>query len=140
MIEQAPSPLAFPRRGQSIELDSREQATLKTIIDLLIPADEDFPPPSSLQLIDELIPYFRPHPLSHNPLLIKEQRLRSILSSLNTLAGGDFCGVCQNEQQHILRQLEQQEPAFFQMLWTLVNHSYYARLAKLARPTATATP
>jgi hypothetical protein len=36
--------------------------------------------------------------------------------------------------------LEQQEPAFFQMLWTLVNHSYYARLAKLARPTATATP
>ena len=114
---------------QKIELSLEERAQLNTIIDLLIPSDKDFPPPSSLQLIDKLLHHLLPRTGRKTPLLLSEKRLRSALKELNLSAGGDFCKASSEKQENLLRYLEQRDPAFFQSLWTLVNHSYYTLLA-----------
>ncbi len=114
---------------QKIELSLEERTQLNTIIDLLIPSDKDFPPPSSLQLIDELLHHLLPRTGRKTPLLLSEKRLRSALKELNLSAGGDFCKASSEKQQNLLHYLEQRDPAFFQSLWTLVNHSYYTLLA-----------
>jgi len=121
--------LSPPLFKQKIELSLEERAQLNTIIDLLIPSDKDFPPPSSLQLIDELLHHLLPRSGRKTPLLLSEKRLRSALKELNLSAGGDFCEASSEKQQNLLRYLEQRDPAFFQSLWTLVNHSYYTLLA-----------
>ncbi|GAC1359844.1 MAG: hypothetical protein NVS2B12_38470 [Ktedonobacteraceae bacterium] len=115
---------------QRVELSQEERAQLNTIIDLLIPSDKDFPPPSSLQLIDELLYHLLPRTTGRKAtLLLNEKRLRSALKELNLSAGGDFCKASLERQQYLLRYLEHRDPAFFQSLWTLVNHSYYTLLA-----------
>ncbi len=121
--------LTSASRTQAIELSHEEQAELNTIIDLLIPSDKDFPPPSSLHLIDELLRHLLPNAEQKTTLLLNEKRLRSVLHELNQSAGGNFCQVSPEKQQALLRHLEQREPAFFQLFWTIVNHSYYKRLA-----------
>ena len=63
--------------------------------------------------------------------LLSEKRLRTTLRDLNVLAGGNFCGASSERQHATLKYFERREPALFQTLWTLANHSYYSRLATL---------
>jgi hypothetical protein len=116
-------------RKKPIELSHEEQAQLNTIIDLLIPSDNDFPPPSSLHLVDELLGHLRSIGEHKATLSLSEHRLRAVLQDLNTAAGGNFCQVSSEKQHTLLRLLEYQDLAFFQTLWTLVNHTYYKLLA-----------
>jgi Gluconate 2-dehydrogenase subunit 3 len=118
------------RAKQTIELSVEERRQLNTIIDLLIPSDQDFPPPSSLHLIDEVLQ----HLLPGAGLMLNEKHLRAVMRDLNASAGGNFCHISMETQQALLRHLEQREPATFQALWTLANHSYYTRLAILTLP------
>ena len=118
-----------PVRKKPIELSHEEQAQLNTIIDLLIPSDNDFPPPSSLHLVDELLDHLRSIGEHKATLTLSEHRLRAVLQDLNTAAGGNFCQVSSEKQHTLLRLLEYQDLAFFQTLWTLVNHTYYKLLA-----------
>jgi hypothetical protein len=130
------STLPYPvsRQKQTIELSFDERRQLDTIIDLLIPSDQDFPPPSSLHLIDEVLQHLLPGAGNKGGLMLSEKRLRAVMHELNTSAGGNFCHVTTEKQQVLLRLLEQREPAIFQALWTLANHSYYTRLAIQALP------
>lgn len=114
---------------QSIELSREERLLLNTIIDLLIPSDKDFPAPSSLHLIDEFLRHLLPDVNRRLSLMVNEKRLRTVMHDLNTSAGGSFCAASVEKQQKLLRNLEHRDPAFFQALWTLANHSYYTRLA-----------
>jgi hypothetical protein len=116
-------------RKYTIELSFDERTQLNAIIDLLIPSDKDFPPPSSLQLIDVFLLQLHPTAEHKATLMLNERRLRTILQELNTSAGGNFCTANADKQQTLLRDLEHQEPALFETLWTLVNHSYYKLLA-----------
>jgi len=118
-------------RSQKIELSPEERSQLNAFIDLLIPADKDFPPPSSLHLIDAFLNHLTPSKTDKMSLLLSEKRLHAALGDLNASAGGNFCGVSSEQQHTILKHFEQREPALFQTLWTLVNHSYYSRLATL---------
>jgi hypothetical protein len=111
------------------ELTREEKAQLNTIIDLLIPSDEYFPPPSSLQLIDEFLLHFSSRIDYYTPRMLNLKKLRSVLRELDNAAEGSFCTASPEQQQRLLRSLEQRDPAFFQELWTLANHSYYARMA-----------
>jgi hypothetical protein len=120
-----------PTRKQQIELSLEERNQLNTFIDLLIPADKDFPPPSSLHLIDTFLTYLAPGKTDKMSLLVSEKRLRTALRDLNTSADGNFCGVSAERQQTILKHFARREPALFQTLLTLANHSYYSRLATL---------
>ncbi len=130
MLSTAPA----QKRKQRIELSAEEYAQLNMIIDLLIPSDDNFPPPSSLHLIDEFLHYLRNNSVHKTSLFFNEQRLRKFLRDINISAEGDFCRQRPEVQQALLRELEQRDPAFFQALWMLANHSYYARLATLQRP------
>ncbi|GHO86093.1 hypothetical protein [Dictyobacter formicarum] len=121
--------LAPTFRKTRVELSNEEQAQLNTIIDLLIPSDKDFPPPSSLPLIDEILLHLSPKAGRKNTPMLSEKRLRAVLHELNLSADGNFCLANTEKQQSLLRHLEYRDPAFFQALWTLVNHSYYALLA-----------
>ncbi len=116
-------------RKRTIELSHEEQVQLNTIIDLLIPSDNDFPPPSSLHLVDELVHHLRPTGEYKATLTLSEPRLRAALQDLNTAAGGNFSQASPEKQHTLLRLLEYQDLAFFQTLWTLVNHTYYKLLA-----------
>ncbi|QBD83047.1 hypothetical protein EPA93_46640 [Ktedonosporobacter rubrisoli] len=116
-------------RKPRIELSPEERKELNTIIDLLIPADENFPPPSSLHLLDEFLYHLHPRADNKLALILNEKRLRAVLRDLNVAAGGSFCQARQEEQQELLRNLECRDLAFFQELWALANHSYYTRLA-----------
>ncbi|GAC1354531.1 MAG: hypothetical protein NVS4B11_01750 [Ktedonobacteraceae bacterium] len=120
-----------PSRKQKIELSPEERAQLNAFIDLLIPSDKDFPPPSSLHLIDAFLNHLSPSKTDKTSLLLSEKRLRIALRELNASAGGNFCGVSLERQQSILKHFEQCDPALFQTLWTLANHSYYSQLATL---------
>ncbi len=111
------------------ELTHEEKAQLNTIIDLLIPSDEYFPPPSSLHLIDEFLLHFAPRIDYYTPRMLHLKQLRTVLRELDNAADGCFCTASHERQQQLLRSLEQRDPAFFQELWTLANHSYYARMA-----------
>lgn len=125
---------AHALRKQTIELSQEERVELNTIIDLLIPSNEDFPPPSSLSLIDEFLHHLTPDRPQKTALALNAQRLHAVLRELNTAAGGCFCDASPAAQHTLLRQLEQREPALFQALWTLANHSYYKHLATVQRP------
>ena len=114
----------------TIELSFDERTQLNAILDLLIPSDKDFPPPSSLQLIDDFLHQLRPAAGYRVTLMLNEHRLRKTLKELNVSAGGNFCKANKEKQQKVLRNLEHQEPALFQTLWTLVTHCYYKLLAK----------
>ena len=116
-------------RVQNIELTHDERKQLITIIDLLIPSDSDFPPPSSLRLIDVFLHHLQTNRAS--TLLLSKTRLRAMLREMNALSDGDFCNVSKERQQAVLRYVEQCNPALFQTIWTLVNHSYYSQLALL---------
>ncbi len=116
-------------RKPSFELSSDERAQLNVIIDLLIPSDKDFPPPSSLDLVDDLLRHLRPNAEPRSTLTLSARRLRVVLQDLNASTGGKFCQATEEQQQRSLRSLEKHDPAFFQTLWTLVNHSYYKQLA-----------
>ncbi len=120
-----------PSRNQKIELSSEERNQLNAFIDLLIPSDKDFPPPSSLHLIDAFLNYLSPDTYNRMSSLLTLKRLRSALRDLNASADGNFCAVSSERQHAILRRFEHREPALFQTLWTLANHSYYSCLAKL---------
>ncbi|GCE03120.1 hypothetical protein [Dictyobacter aurantiacus] len=121
-------------RKAPAELSLEEQAQLNTIIDLLIPSDKDFPPPSSLHLIDDILLHISPRAGRKNTPMLSEKRLRTALHELNLSADGNFCLASTEKQQSLLRHLEYRDPAFFQALWTLVNHSYYALLATRWHP------
>lgn len=112
-----------------IEFTREERSLLNAVIDLIIPSDEHFPPPSSLQLTDELLRHLQPHIASHLNLMLSCEHLRTMLHKLNIAAEGHFCALNTEKQQVLLSNLEQQDPATFQALWTLVNHSYYSHLA-----------
>lgn len=114
----------------TIELSFDERTQLNAILDLLIPSDKDFPPPSSLQIIDVLLHQLRPTTERRATLMLNEHRLRKTLKDLNVSAGGNFCTINREKQQRLLRNLEHQQPALFQTLWTLVAHSYYKLLAR----------
>ena len=129
MLRLTPTPFK-----QKIELSIAERAQLNTIIDLLIPSDQDFPPPSSLHLIDELLLHLLPRAGRKTIPMLSEKRLHTALSELNLSAGGNFCLAATEKQQSLLQHLEYRDPAFFQALWTLVNHSYYAALAQRWQP------
>ncbi len=122
---------AVPPRKQKIELSPEERTQLNVFIDLLIPADKDFPPPSSLHLLDTFLTHLSPGTHNRVSSLLSVKRLRTALRDLNTLADGNFCGASLERQQATLRHFERREPALFQTLWTLANHSYYSRLAAL---------
>lgn len=119
---------------QTIVLSAEERILLNTVIDLLIPSDEEFPPPSSLHLLDEFIRSLVPSNASKTTLMLNERRLNAMFRDLNMEAGGSFCSANIETQERLLKRLEQREPAFYQELWTLANHSYYTRLATLSRP------
>jgi len=103
------STLPYPvsRQKQTIELSFDERRQLDTIIDLLIPSDQDFPPPSSLHLIDEVLQHLLPGAGNKGGLMLSEKRLRAVMHELNTSAGGNFCHVSTEKQQVLLRLLEQ---------------------------------
>src|SRR5258708_15076798 len=111
-------------RKQMIELNDEEQAQVNTIIDLLIPSDENFPPPSSLHLIDDFLGSLIPSSVNKATLLLNEKRLRSLLRELNDSANGNFCSASPDKQQRLLQHFERREPALFQDLWTSVTHTY----------------
>ncbi len=117
------------KHKQAIELSYEERIELNTIIDLLIPSDEDFPPPSSLHLIDEFLHHLLPGVDNSTTKMLNMKRLRTILRDLNISAGGYFCSVSLEKQQMLLRLLERREPALYQALWALANHSYYKQFA-----------
>jgi hypothetical protein len=121
--------LTEPSHRHRAELSIEERAQLNAIIDILIPSDKDFPPPSSLHLIDEFLRYLSPTNKRRTTLMLSEKHLHIVLHELNISAGGNFCLAKSDVQQSLLKRLEQHEPAFFQALWTLVNHSYYSLLA-----------
>lgn len=125
-----------PTHRHKIDLNYEERALLNTVIDLLIPSDEEFPPPSSLQLIDDLLSHLQPNVKDNTKLVLSEQRLRAMLHNLNGLANSNFCHSSLEQQQRLLDHLERSEPALFQALWSLVNHSYYTHLAKQRRSTS----
>ncbi|MBV9232083.1 MAG: hypothetical protein JOZ18_22425 [Chloroflexi bacterium] len=116
-------------RKQTIELSYEERTQLNSIIDLLIPSDEHFPPPSSLHLIDDFLEHLLPSPENPTNLMLNEKRLRTVLRDLNAAADGNFCKASTQKQQALLRHLERGDPALFQALWTLVNHTYYTHMA-----------
>jgi hypothetical protein len=117
------------KHKQAIELSYEERMELNTIIDLLIPSDEHFPPPSSLHLIDEFLYHLLPAVDNSTTKMLNAKRLRTVLRDLNISAGGHFCSATVEKQQGLLRLLEKREPALYQALWTLANHSYYKQLA-----------
>jgi hypothetical protein len=121
----------YVQRKQTITLSPEEDILLNTILDRLIPSDEEFPPPSSLHLLDEFIRSLIPSTASKTTRMLNEKRLRMMFRDLNLEAGGSFCSADTETQHRILKHLEQREPAFFQELWMLANHSYYTRLAML---------
>src|SRR2546429_8791193 len=123
ILQRRPTP-----KNPIAELTHEEKAQLNTIIDLLIPSDEYFPPPSSLHLIDEFLLHFSPR-VECIPRMLNLKQLRSVLCELNNAAEGCFCKAPPEKQQTLLKSLEQRDPALFQELWTLVNHSYYTRMA-----------
>ncbi|HEU5229073.1 MAG TPA: hypothetical protein VFU49_14755 [Ktedonobacteraceae bacterium] len=125
----------LPLRQRTIEFSHEERVQLDTIIDLLIPSDDNFPAPSSLPLIDVLLRHLLPSAENETALMLNQQRLRTVLRDLNIAAGGCFCKANLERQQILLKQLERKDPAFFQMLWTLANHSYYTHLATQRRAT-----
>jgi|SRR5713226_2436279 hypothetical protein len=116
-------------RKRKIELSYEERATLNAVIDLIIPSDDHFPPPSSLHLIDELLRHLIPDVANHISLILNEERLRHALHDLNAAADGEFCKLSTERQKQLLNRLEQHDPVCFQTLSTLVNHSYYSHLA-----------
>lgn len=120
-------------RTYTIELRPEERRQLNAIVDLLIPSDDDFPAPSSLPLVDEFLFNLLPSNGNRTTLMINEKRLRNTLRDLNILAGGDFCSVTMEQQQHLLRCFELRDPATFQSLWSITNHSYYTLLATVRR-------
>src|SRR5215813_6839862 len=89
-----------------IELSFDERTQLNAIIDLLIPSDKDFPPPSSLQLIDVFLHELQPTAEYKATLMLNEHRLRTTLKELNVSAGGNFCTANAEKQQTLLRDLE----------------------------------
>ena len=125
----------LPLRQRTIEFSHEERVQLDTIIDLLIPSDDNFPAPSSLPLIDVLLRHLLPSTENETSLMLNQQRLRTVLRDLNSAAGGCFCKANLEKQQILLKQLERKDPAFFQTLWTLANHSYYTHLATQRRLT-----
>ena len=116
---------------QAIELSYEERLELNTIIDLLIPSDEHFPPPSSLHLIDQFLHHLLPTIDNSTTKMLNAKRLRTVLRDLNASAGGRFCSASIEKQQALLRLLERREPALYQALWALVSHSYYKQLATI---------
>ena len=118
---------------RSIELSQKERTQLDTIIDLLIPSDDNFPTPSSLRLADEFLYHLVPRNGNRTTLVLNEKRLRVVLHDLNTLADGDFCQVSTEQQHKTLKVLEQRDPALFQGIWSLANHCYYTLLATARR-------
>lgn len=116
-------------RKRKIELTYEERATLNAVIDLIIPADDYFPPPSSLHLIDELLRHLIPDVANHISLILNEDRLRQALNDLNVAADGKFYKLSVEKQKQLLDRFEQRDPVCFQTLTTLVNHSYYSHLA-----------
>ena len=124
-----------PLRQRTIEFSHEERVQLDTIIDLLIPSDDNFPAPSSLPLIDVLLRHLLPSTENETSLMLNQQCLRTVLRDLNSAAGGCFCKANLEKQQILLKQLERKDPAFFQTLWTLANHSYYTHLATQRRLT-----
>lgn len=126
--------LRMPRKSKhTIELSYEERMELNTIIDLLIPSDEHFPPPSSLHLIDEFLYHLLPAVDNSTTKMLNAKRLRTVLRDLNTSAGGRFCSASVEKQQGLLRLLERREPAIYQALWALASHSYYKQLATMGR-------
>src|SRR5260370_18149011 len=103
---------------RTIELSHEEQAQLNTIIDLLIPSDKDFPPPSSLYLVDELLHHLRSTGERKATLTLTEHRLRAVLQEINIAAGGKFCQPSPENQPTMLRLLQSQDLAVFQTLCT----------------------
>ncbi len=126
-------------RKRTVELSYEERAVLNSVIDLIIPADEHFPPPSSLHLIDNLLHHLIPDAANHINLVLNEKRLHCLLHDLNAAADGDFCKLSLEAQKWLLNRLEKREPVIFQALWTLVNHSYYAHLATKNQPVSFAS-
>ena len=122
---------ALPPRNQKIELSPEERNQLNALIDLLIPADKDFPAPSSLHLLDTFLTHLSTSNYNRTSSLLSVKRLRTALRDLNTLADGNFCGASSERQQTTLKHFDRSEPALFQTLWTIANHSYYSRLASL---------
>ena len=122
------------KHKHAVELSYEERIELDTIIDLLIPADEDFPPPSSLHLIDEFLHHLLPTAENSTTRMLNAKRLHSILRELDIAAGGRFCSASIEKQQLLLRLLERREPALYQALWALANHSYYKQFASVGRP------
>ncbi len=118
---------------RGIELSQKERTQLDTVIDLLIPSDDDFPSPSSLRLADEFLYHLVPRNGNRATLVLNEKRLRIVLDDLNTLANGDFCCVSTEQQHQTLKVLEQRDPALFQGIWSLANHCYYTLLAMARR-------
>jgi len=119
------------KRKQGVELSYEERIQLNTIIDLLIPSDEDFPAPSSLHLIDDFLHHLSPSAESSATKMLSIKRLHTVLRDLNISAGGLFCAVSTEKQQKLLMLLERREPAVYQALWTLASHSYYKHLATI---------
>jgi hypothetical protein len=116
-------------RKRKIELSYEERATLNAVIDLIIPSDDYFPPPSSLPLIDELLRHLIPDVANHISLILNEERLRHALHDLNAAADSKFYKLSTERQKQLLNRFEQHDPVCFQTLTTLVNHSYYSHLA-----------
>jgi len=117
-------------RRHTIELSFDERTQLNAILDLLIPSDKEFPPPSSLQLIDVFLHQLHPAAEHKATLMLNEHRLRTTLKELNVSAGGNFCTANIEKQRTVLRALEYEKPALFETLWALVTHSYYKLLAR----------
>src|SRR5436305_15326510 len=98
-------------RKHTIELSFDERTQLNAIIDLLIPSDKDFPPPSSLHLIDVFLRQLHPTAEYRATLMLNEHRLRTTLKELNVSAGGNFCKANIEKQHRLLLALEHQEQA-----------------------------
>ncbi len=117
------------RKTHTPELSHDERHLVNTIIDLLIPSDKDFPPPSSLHLIDAFLAHLLFNGENRVTRVVKLKQLRSVLHELNIAADGNFCNASSEKQRLVLRLFERRNPAYFQELWTLANHSYYMKMA-----------
>ena len=118
------------QKTRTPELSHDERNQVNVIIDLLIPSDKDFPPPSSLHLIDAFLAHLLFDGENRVTHSIKIKQLRSVLQELNIAADGSFCNASSEKQRLLLRHFERLNPAYFQELWTLANHSYYMKMAQ----------
>jgi hypothetical protein len=110
--------------ARPIEFSSEHVAVLNAAADQIIPADNGFPPPSAVDIVDFVGRYVTPE--SEEPRHYPKIAERDLKRHLDTL-GASFAQADRTSQVRALEQLERDEPDFFAQLQGVVYYGYYSR-------------